>query len=188
MQIFYSFWIDIHLYFVIDMVFSYHVMILHNFMVVFCNPWLSKNIVYWGQYLNFVQYYFVGQLYFDHCTQKFKCVLNILFDKQNNLYQRGFLGRWQTLHIIYGNIPRSVSENVLENKFFFEHVHVPFVQIYYAFLVLFFKFFLGTNDLPTPNMQFYLLPNVVSFSSCRRFIISRGFFFTLCYYQRCKLK
>lgn len=170
-------------------------------MVVFCNPWLSKNIVNWGQYLNFVQYYFVGQLYFDHCTQKFKCVLNILFDKQNNLYQRGFLGsamfnientqpsrRWQTLHIIYGNIPRSVSENVLENNIFFEHVHVPFVQIYYAFLVLFFKFFLGTNDLPTPSMQFYLLPNVVSFSSCRRFIISRGFFFTLCYYQRCKLK
>lgn len=84
------------------------------------------------KYLNFVQYYFVGQLYFDHCTQKFKCVLNILFDKQNNLYQRGFLGsamfnientqplrRWQTLHIIYGNIPRSVSENVLENNFFF---------------------------------------------------------------------
>lgn len=170
-------------------------------MVVFCNPWLSKNIVNWGQYLNFVQYYFVGQLYFDHCTQKFKCVLNILFDKQNNLYQRGFLGsamfnientqplrRWQTLRIIYGNTPRSVSENVLENNFFFEHVHVTFVQIYYAFLVLFFKFFLGTNDLPTPNMQFYLLPNVVSFSSCRRFIISRGFFFTLCYYQRCKLK
>lgn len=132
MEIFYSFWIDIHLYFVIDMVFSYHVMILHNFMVVFCNPWLSKNIVNWGQYLNFVQYYFVGQLYFDHCTQKFKCVLNILFDKQNNLYQRGFLGsamfnientqpsrRWQTLHIIYGNTPRSVSENVLENNIFF---------------------------------------------------------------------
>lgn len=63
---------------------------------------------------------------------KFKCVLNILFDKQNNLYQRGFLGsamfnventqplrRWQTLRIIYGNTPRSVSENVLENNIFF---------------------------------------------------------------------
>lgn len=59
-------------------------------------------------------------------------MLNILFDKQNNLYQRGFLGsamfnientqplrRWQTLHIIYGNTPRSVSENVLENNNFF---------------------------------------------------------------------
>lgn len=49
-----------------------------------------------------------------------------------NLYQRGFLGsamfnientqplrRWQTLRIIYGNTPRSVSENVLENNIFF---------------------------------------------------------------------
>lgn len=27
--------------------------------------------------------------------------------------------RWQTLHIIYGNTPRSVSKNVLENNIFF---------------------------------------------------------------------
>lgn len=120
-------------------------------MVVFCNPWLSKNIVNWGQYLNFVQYYFVGQLYFDHCTQKFKCVLNILFDKQNNLYQRGFLGsamfnientqpsrRWQTLHIIYGNIPRSVSENVLENNIFFLNMYMyPLCKFTMHFLFCF---------------------------------------------------
>lgn len=29
------------------------------------------------------------------------------------------LRRWQTLRIIYGNTPRSVSENVLENDIFF---------------------------------------------------------------------